>query len=385
MTNLDRRKALSVLAGATAAVACARNKSRESGAAPAHRVEGQNAVPPAFVIRAEFDLPQGRPWRTPDPFLFCVHHNDRYPRGNGKFGPAASLDGREMGRDFDWKDGWNMYHGRTVPGFPAHPHRGFETVTVVRKGRLDHADSLGAAARYGDGDVQWLTAGRGIQHAEMFPLLKESEENPLDLFQIWLNLPRKSKMVAPYFSMLWADTIPEKVFVDENGKNVRVTARAGSVAGISAPPPPPDSWAADSKNHVGIFTIALEAGAKWVLPETEPGISRHLYFFQGERLKVAERELSVSKGLDVVGSHPLVMENRGGAAEVLILQGRPIGEPVAKNGPFVMNTQAEIRQAYEDYRATRFGGWPWEGTGPVHGADPARFAERGDGKTERPG
>lgn len=278
-----------------------------------------------------------------------------------------------------------MYHGSTVPGFPAHPHRGFETVTVVRQGRLDHADSLGAAARYGDGDVQWLTAGRGIQHAEMFPLLNASEENPLDLFQIWLNLPRKSKMVAPYFSMLWANTIPEKLFIDEKGREIRVTARAGSIAGISAPPPPPDSWAANPANHVGIFTIALESGAEWIVPETQPGISRHLYFFQGDSLQVAERELSGQRGVDVVGSSPLHLENRGADAEVLILQGRPIGEPVAKNGPFVMNTQAEIRQAYEDYRKTRFGGWPWEGTGPVHGADPARFAKHVDRETERPG
>ena len=114
--------------------------------------------------------PLGFPWPTHDPFLFCVHHDDPYPAGNERLGPAASLAGRNLGQDFEGKDGWRMYHGEVVPGFPQHPHRGFETVTVVRRGLLDHSDSLGATARYGDGDVQWLTAGGGIVHAEMFPL-----------------------------------------------------------------------------------------------------------------------------------------------------------------------------------------------------------------------
>ena len=94
--------------------------------------------------------PLGFPWPTQDPFLFCVHHDDRYPAGNGRFGPAASLAGRQIGSDFSYRDGWSLYHGEQVPGFPAHPHRGFETVTLVRTGRIDHADSMGAAARYGE-------------------------------------------------------------------------------------------------------------------------------------------------------------------------------------------------------------------------------------------
>ena len=89
------------------------------------------------------------PWETQDPFLFCVYHADAYPKGNSEFGPQESLEGRNMGNDFVLKDGWRMYHGTTVPGFPEHPHRGFETITVVRKGIVDHSDSLGGAGRYG--------------------------------------------------------------------------------------------------------------------------------------------------------------------------------------------------------------------------------------------
>jgi redox-sensitive bicupin YhaK (pirin superfamily) len=113
----------------------------------------------------------GFQWETLDPFIFCVHHKDDYPVGNSDMGPQASLDGRNLGQDFQVKDGWRMYHGLKVPGFPVHPHRGFETVTIVREGWVDHSDSLGGAGRYGEGDVQWMTAGSGIQHSEMFPLI----------------------------------------------------------------------------------------------------------------------------------------------------------------------------------------------------------------------
>jgi redox-sensitive bicupin YhaK (pirin superfamily) len=164
------------------------------------------------------------------PFLFCVHHVDAYPAGDARMGPAASLAGRDLGQDFAGKDGWRMYHGETVPGFPQHPHRGFETVTIVRRGFVDHADSLGAAARYGRGDVQWLTAGRGIVHAEMFPLLAEDAPNPLELFQIWLNLPAADKLVEPHFAMLWDDAVPRVRFHDDDGRETEVTLVAGARA-----------------------------------------------------------------------------------------------------------------------------------------------------------
>src|SRR5210317_1101760 len=146
-------------------------------------------------------FPLGFPWNTEDPFLFCVHRLDRYPRGNEQMGPDASLNGRPLGNDFELKDGWRMYHGTTIPGFPSHPHRGFETITIVTKGYCDHSDSLGASARFGQGDVQWMTAGRGVQHSEMFPLLNREAHNTLELFQIWLNLPKAKKMADPHFKM----------------------------------------------------------------------------------------------------------------------------------------------------------------------------------------
>ena len=124
----------------------------------------------------------GLHWETSDPFLFCAFHNDRFPKGNEQLGPDASLAGRPIGQDFQLKDGWRMYHGEQVAGFPAHPHRGFETISIVPVGLVDHADSMGAAGRYGNGDVQWLTTGRGVQHSEMFPLVHQDKENPLLFF-----------------------------------------------------------------------------------------------------------------------------------------------------------------------------------------------------------
>ena len=158
------------------------------------------------------------PWPTIDPFPFCVHHIDDYPAGDSQFGPVASLSGRDLGQDFSGRDGWSMYHGQVVPGFPRHPHRGFETVTITRRGFIDHADSLGVAARYGEGDVRWMTAGAGIVHSEMFPLLHGDRPDPAELFQVWLNLPRADKFVDPYFTMLWNPDISRIVAKDDAGR-----------------------------------------------------------------------------------------------------------------------------------------------------------------------
>merc|ERR1711907_776225 len=99
-------------------------------------------------------VPLQMPWFTLDPFLFCVHHLDYYPRGTDDMRPLDSTNGRNLGSDFSGKDGWSMYHGKNVPGFPRHPHRGFETVTIAKQGWIDHSDSMGAKARFGSGDVQ---------------------------------------------------------------------------------------------------------------------------------------------------------------------------------------------------------------------------------------
>lgn len=327
----------------------------------------------------------GFPWKTLDPFLFCVHHDDRYPAANADLGPASSLGGRDLGQDFSRKDGWSMYHGATVPGFPAHPHRGFETVTLVRHGLIDHSDSLGARARFGQGDVQWLTAGRGVVHAEMFPLLRQDAPNPLELFQIWLNLPAADKLAEPHFAMLWSADMPRSTIIDDHGHKTEIRCVAGRLGDRTPPAPPPRSWAARPEADVAIWTLALEPGARWTLPAAVgPDTCRMLYFFAGDALHVGKYEIDGHCALELDAGQ--AVELTGGAApvELLLLQGKPINEPVAQYGPFVMNNEDEIRQAVVDYRTTGYGGWPWPNEAPVHGADAARFADRGDGNIEYP-
>jgi quercetin 2,3-dioxygenase len=332
----------------------------------------------------EREAPLAFPYATRDPFLFCVHHNDHYPAGNAELGPRASLLGRELGQDFVIKDGFRMYHGQKVPGFPCHPHRGFETVTVVRHGYVDHCDSLGCAGRYGQGDVQWMTAGGGVQHAEMFPLLDPEHPNQTELFQIWLNLPARSKLVAPHFKMIWGAQVPRRDVVDADGRTTRVTVIAGTFDGIQPPEPPPASWASDADSDVAIWTLRMEPQATFILPPARSATNRTLYFFAGRALRIGTREISPSHLVDVKADVPLKLHAGDEAVEILLLQGRPIGEPVVQHGPFVMNTREEIVQTIAEYQRTEFGGWPWKRRDQVHAAEQGRFALYQDGRMETP-
>ncbi len=330
--------------------------------------------------------PLGFPWDTADPFLFCVHHDDAYPAGNDALGPAASLAGRDLGQDFAGKDGWRMYHGHVVPGFPQHPHRGFETVTIARRGYIDHSDSLGATARFGRGDVQWLTAGGGIVHCEMFPLVEKDRPNPVELFQIWLNLPSADKMAEPHFTMLWSDSLPRLTFPDSEGRKTEVTVIAGELAGQRPPAPPPRSWASRPDADVAIWSIVMAPGAAWKLPAAKgKDTVRTLYFFAGPALTLGDHTqrshaaLAVRSDVDI----DLVAAPGDAECEILLLQGRPIGEPVVQVGPFVMNSRPEIQKALSDYQRTRFGGWPWPKDDPVHAREEGRFAKHIGGRVER--
>ena len=273
---------------------------------------------------------------------------------------------------------------RSCPAFPQHPHRGFETVTIVRNGVIDHSDSLGATARFGRGDVQWLTAGAGIVHSEMFPLRDPAAPNPLELFQIWVNLPAADKFVPPYFSMFWREDPCRVTSIrDDAGGVTEVTVIAGALGEVRPPAPPPNSWAARADADFAIWSIRMTPGAHWTVPPARPGTTRVLYLFRGASLRVGDRDVRGKVGIQVQPNVALPLTAGADVTEILVLQGKPIGEPVVQHGPFVMNTRAEIQQAIADYQRTQFGGWPWPSDGPVHGVREGRFALHADGKVER--
>jgi len=323
-------------------------------------------------------FPLGFPWKTQDPFLFCVYHRDLFPKGNGEQGPDKELlKGRMIGQDFTIKDGWRMYHGRNVPGFPQHPHRGFETLTVVPEGLVDHSDSMGATGRFGHGDVQWMTAGKGVLHSEMFPLVNEDKDNPLLLFQIWLNLPKRSKFVEPHYKMLWAEDIPV-----HQTDTTTVKVIAGDFGDTESLKPTPESWASQSENQVAVWLIRLNEGGKLTLPKADAETTRSIYLYEGDKVAIEETSIEIDHGADLNPNEENIVENLGKEAHLLVLQGKPMNEPVVQQGPFVMNTQQEIYEAIQDYQRTQFGGWPWPKNEFVHPKDKGRFALHADGTEE---
>jgi|LSQX01.2.fsa_nt_gb redox-sensitive bicupin YhaK (pirin superfamily) len=318
------------------------------------------------------------------PFIFNAHHLDHYPEGNEKMEPIDYLDKRNNGDDFDPDAPWRMYHGTSVPGFPVHPHRGFETVTIVEQGFVDHSDSLGSTGRYGEGDVQWLTAGRGVQHCEMFPLVHQDRPNTLELFQVWLNLPSERKMVKPYYKMLWNEDIPVVKETDGEGNSTLIKVVAGDYSSTKALAPTPNSWAADEKNKVTIWLITMEPEATWTLRATSETAGRMLYLYRGEAISIDGENVENESYAELIPNQDITIKNGVKPARLLLLEGEPIPEKVAARGPFVMNTETEILEAIRDYQRTWFGGWPWERNDHVNPLTAGRFSQYSDGTVEYP-
>ena len=218
----------------------------------------------------------------------------------------------------------------------------------------------------------------------MFPLLERDGPNHLELFQIWLNLPSADKMVDPHFTMLWSKDVPVVKVVDAEERVTEIMVVAGELDGQRPPPPPPSSWAGRPDTDVAIWSIAMQAGATWTLPPAKhAGAVRVLYFFDGPALSVGGELLTAHAGLVVKSNEAIVLKAGDGEVDILMLQGRPIGEPVVQHGPFVMNERVEIQRAMQDYQRTRFGGWPWPSADPVHARDAGRFAKHADGRVEK--
>jgi redox-sensitive bicupin YhaK (pirin superfamily) len=233
-----------------------------------------------------------------------------------------------------------------IAGFPDHPHRGFETVTYMLDGRMRHRDNHGNEGVLVPGSVQWMTAGRGLVHSEM----PEQQEGRMRGFQLWLNLPARDKMTAPKYQEFG----PERIPVTTPAVGVTAKIIAGQVAGIAGPilQPATDPTYLD---------LGLEPGAEFV-QSLPPDYAAFLYVFEGTL------QVGTDPGASLVRAHELAVLSEGaeirlkgltaGAdgkrARAILVAGRPLREPVAKYGPFVMNTREELQQAFSDFQDGKF-------------------------------
>jgi redox-sensitive bicupin YhaK (pirin superfamily) len=225
-----------------------------------------------------------------------------------------------------------------IAGFPSHPHRGFETVTYMLAGRMKHKDNKGNEGLLTAGSVQWMTAGRGIVHSEM----PQQEEGLMQGFQLWLNLPAKDKMTAPRYQ----DIAPERIPVAHPAPGATAKVIAGELAGVRGP--------VEAGVTAPLYLdVALAPGAAFTAPAPE-GHNAFVYVYEGQA-QVGEPAQTLERGrIGVLSPGAAVRLASAEGARLILVAGKPLGEPVAKYGPFVMNTQAELRQAFADYQAGRF-------------------------------
>jgi redox-sensitive bicupin YhaK (pirin superfamily) len=231
-------------------------------------------------------------------------------------------------------------------GAPDHPHRGFETVTYLLSGRMEHHDSRGNRGRLGPGDVQWMTAGSGVVHSEMPEAAFAARGGRMHGFQLWVNLPRRDKMMAPRYQELPAAEIPEASTPDGA---VTVRVLAGEALGRKA--------AIDTRTPIVYLDWSLAPGASVVHP-LPVDFNAFAYVVSGEGLFGTEKRRArphelVFFGKD--GDAAKVEAAAGLPLRILLIAGRPIGEPVARMGPFVMNTRAELIEAFQDFQNGRLG------------------------------
>ncbi len=225
-----------------------------------------------------------------------------------------------------------------IGGFPPHPHRGFETVTYLLAGKMQHRDSAGHEGLLRSGGVQWMTAGSGIEHSEM-PLQEDGE---LSGFQLWINLPAAKKMDSPRYQEIDPEEVPTET--RDNGVTLKVIAgttsqgTSGSVTEVETDP--------------SYFDVSVPAGIEYIESVTSSH-NAFLYLIAGE-VNIGNSRISAGQ-LAVLDAGNYLQLNAVEESRFLLVAGRPVNEPVARGGPFVMNSEEEIRQAFRDYRAGKFG------------------------------
>lgn len=324
-------------------------------------------------------------WDTEDPFLFASHHKDNYPKGNSQQAPPLDMIAwRNLGHDYKKHNGFRMYKGKVVPGFPMHAHWGFETLTIAEEGYIDTFDTEGNQARFGFGDAQWVTASGKYQHNEMYPLVFQDRPNPNNITQIMINLPLEMKGSLNKVEMLWSNDINSSSFKDENGLKTQVTVYAGRYDGIETQIPNPDSWAADSRNGVKIVQLRMDENAEYILKAAENGVSRNLYFVSGNEADIGGFEAEVGYRLKLKSDIDITIKNGNVPARFWLLDGAPIKQKMTSFGPVVLKDDKSVRAAMNDIRKDEYDVWPWNVVDKAHPIDAPRFIRYSDGREEYP-
>ncbi len=227
-------------------------------------------------------------------------------------------------------------------GFPDHPHRGFETVTYLIEGKIFHEDFKGHKGEIEEGDIQWMTAGKGIVHAEM----PYSYKKPTSGIQLWINLSKKNKMMDPHYQEITKDKIPK--IIDKNG-NYKITLVAGKIGEIEGP--------CKSTTPTSFFDISLISGFEYSIPIYEAGLSGFIFMFEGDTLDVDNKTLKKDQAIRFDSENAGEMKLKAGKKDIRVVMifGKPLKEPIAKYGPFVMNTQQELQEAFNDYKMAKNG------------------------------
>lgn len=313
-----------------------------------------------------------------DPWVGKFHHIDYYPEGDGiEQVKKEDMEGHTPGKDLDHDLDFRLYYGDRRPGFPVHSHRGFETVSIVLDGWVDHHDSHGDHGRYSAGDVQWMTAGNGIRHTEMFPLVNIDKSNRTELFQLWLSLPSWNKLVDCDYKMFWREDIP---VVEKDGVKVKVIT--GNFNGEEGPKATESSWAYDERSHFRILLLDLAPNSEVAINGVSSTLNRNLYPYEGEYVFIDEDKVEGKRSLKLKGDADFVIRTEDSPSRLLLLEAEPLNEPIINDGPMIMNTMEEVLQGYRDYWENQYGGWSWDERDPLHEVGTGRVSSRGENPKE---
>ncbi len=335
----------------------------------------------AVLKYVDFDIH----WDTEDPFIFVSHHRDNYPKGNSQQAPPYDMIAwRDLGHDYKKHNGFRMYKGKVVPGFPMHAHWGYETFTLAEEGYVDTFDSEGNQSRFGFGDAQWVTASSKYQHNEMYPLVFQDRPNPNNITQIMINLPLEMKGSLNRVHMLWSDSIKTRRFTDGSGKNTEVILYAGTYENMTVEVPNPDSWTADPGNGVKILQIKMEEGAEYVLKADSPEINRNLYFVSGSHADVNGFAADAGYRMKLTSDADVIIRNGDVPSKFWLLDGKPIKQKMSSFGPVVLENDKAVRAAMNNIREQEFEIWPWNVIDKVQAIEAPRFIRYADGREEYP-